>query len=96
MKGSSAISRRPATVRGLEPPVEERSITGSISTAAVVLAVYVFGRLRDQAVDEIIASLQRLTFRRSPRSMSRTGILYGPNREVLRRIELPESDGEDD
>jgi hypothetical protein len=53
----------------LVPPIEERNATGYAVHAAYVLTIYVLARIRDETIDEIIATvLHRLRFRKGPRS----------------------------
>lgn len=83
-----------------ELQAEARSSDAVIIGAAYSLWIFVgqplAQRVRDEVLDEIIAIVKR-RLRRSRGYRGRgTGVIYGPNRKVLRRFELPERDEADE
>jgi hypothetical protein len=80
--------------------VERRSSDAVVVGAAFALWIFVgqplAQRVRDKVLDEIIAIVERRLRRSRGYRGRQSGVIYGPNDEVLRRFELPEGDSDAD
>jgi hypothetical protein len=78
---------------------ERRSIDPLTIGAAVSLWILVgqplSERIRDEVLDEIVAIVKRRLRRSRGYTGRQSGVIYGPNQEVLRRFELPEGGEEE-